>query len=121
MSAPTLPGSTPELLRLGSVVCIGERIGVVSLLPANRPEHCFVGGETLYGEHRLSALALLLTDGTSRWHAAHWIVAETARLASHPALTAAEVELVEQIAWGEDIDAEGIEELRGMALRLVTS
>jgi len=117
VSPRALHGGIQGLLRLHSAVLWRGTPCTIVALEAGQA--MVAGPRTGQGWVTLDELELDLSQPTAWWHAALWIVAETARLASHPALSAAEIELVEQIAWGEDLSEDDVAELREMALRLV--
>lgn len=76
------------------------------------------GPRTGQGWVKLDELTLDYSQPVARWQAALWVVAESARLASHPALSDEELALIRQVQWGEDCSEEDVEELRAMVARL---
>lgn len=118
MSAITLPGTYPGLLRPCSPVIVdgvGRVISSVEHASDGTPYvNVWGSGRPYHG----SEVALDLRDGTGRWHTALWIVAASASDARWRGFTAAELELLELIAWGEACSDSDAAELRDLAVEV---
>ena len=129
MKLLTAPGDIPGLLRRGSpalgYIHAGEKLapGVVLEIEGGFVRwalvHVLDGSKTIVGwPVPLDRLFLDLSDRTGCWHAALWLIAESARLGSHRGLSVSELALVQDALWGEELAPDDVEELRTLVLRL---
>lgn len=112
---PLLPAALPGLLEYGAPLrelAPPHRRGVylgVGLVAWESPAWLDI-------HPQLGDLGLDLTERAGRWRAATWLIGTAASDARCRLFTPAESELLEQVRWGETLDADDISELRALVL-----